>query len=343
MIENGISKILNNLVDKKDLNEEECGAIMECLLSGQLSAAQTAAFLTAMRMKGESALEITAFAKLLRSKSVQIDLEKVDCIDTCGTGGDGGNTYNVSTAVTFVLAAAGVFVAKHGNRSVSSKCGSADVLEKLGIKIDLTPEMVKESILTTKFGFMFAPLFHKTMKNVAETRKEIGIRTVFNILGPLVNPANAKFQLIGVYNRELLSKMTNVLKNLNSKRVMVVHSEDGLDEISVTGITHISELRDGKITEYKIQPQDFGLPVANMSEIKAGSPCENAKIILEVLSGELGAKRNMVLLNAGAALYTYGKTNSILEGIRLAEETLDNGSALIKLYEVRDFSGGNTK
>jgi len=333
--------IIKKLVEKNDLGDKEASMIMEELLEGKLSPAQIAAFLIALRMKGETIDEITACAKTLRAKGTKIDMEGIECFDTCGTGGDGGNTFNVSTATAFVLAAAGVYVAKHGNRSVSSRCGSADVLEELGININLPPKAIKECIIQTKMGFMFAPLFHQAMKHAALPRKEIGVRTVFNVLGPLINPAQAKLQLLGVYNLSLVSQIAAALKNLGSKRALVVHAGDGLDEITVTGKTYACELKENKdIVEYEIDPRDYGFAPADKNSIRGGNPSENADILIKIFNGEKGAKRDMLLLNSGAALYVAGKSSTIHDGIKLSETLLDEGSVLKKLHEVREFTKG---
>ncbi len=334
--------IIEKLINFNNLNKSEAKELMYNIMDGKISPIKVSAILTALRMKGESVEEITAFAEVMREKSLKIYPNVEKLLDTCGTGGDKLGTFNISTAVAFVVSPY-VPVAKHGNRAVSSKSGSADVLEALGINLDVPPEVVKKSIEEINIGFLFAPIYHKAMKNVAPIRKELGIRTVFNILGPLTNPANANYQLLGVYNEELTEKLANVLKNLNLNRALVVHGS-GLDEITTTGKTKISELKeDGEIISYYIEPEDFGFERVNIEDIRGGDAKENAKIILNILKGEEGAKRDIVVLNAGFALYICGVAKDVDEGIKLANKSIDSGKAYKQLEKLRDFYGSYSK
>jgi anthranilate phosphoribosyltransferase len=317
------------------------------IMGGEATHAQMAAFLTALRLKGETVEEITGAARVMReratrisvprtSPSVDIDRDEINVeyetiLDTCGTGGSCTNSFNISTTTAFILAGAGIKVAKHGNRSVSSMCGSADVLEALGVNLDLPKETVEKCISEIGIGFLYAPLLHSAMKHVAPVRREIGIRTVFNILGPLSNPAGAQYQVLGVYQRELTGTMARVLGNLGSKRAMVVHGCDGIDEITVTGPTFVAELLNGQVREYEITPEQFGIKRAAMDEIRGGDAKVNAGIVRAVLSGEKGPKRDIVLLNAAAALYLVGKAADMAEGVKVAGCIIDGGEALKKL------------
>lgn len=331
-----IKEAIDKVVRKIDLNQEEMSKVFEEIMEGVATPIQIAAFITALRMKGETVEEITAAARVMRGKALNISLgEQEDIIDTCGTGGDVSNTFNISTAVAFVVAGCGIKVAKHGNRSVSSQCGSADVLEELGVKIDLPPEKVKECIKRIGIGFMFAPVFHGAMKFAAEPRKQIGIRTIFNILGPLSNPAKATHQILGVFKPEITETMARVLSNLGVKAAMVVHSDDGLDEISLGSKTKITELKAKKIRTYYVQPKNFGLKRVDCSFIKGGTKKENAQIILDILNGQKGPQRDIVLVNASAALLVAGEARSFKDGVRFAEESIDSRRALEKLELLR--------
>ncbi len=338
-----IREAIHKVVDRIDLEEQEMVEVMNEIMSGEATQAQIGAFITALRMKGETVDEITGAARVMREKALRIPVEGVDVdidrddinidretiLDTCGTGGDGTLTFNVSTATAIVIASAGIKVAKHGNRSVSSVCGSADVLKELGVNIEATPDTVSRCIKKVNIGFLFAPTFHGAMKYAIGPRREIGIRTIFNILGPLTNPANAKYQLLGVYREELCEVLANVLLRLGAKRAMVVHGLDGMDEITVTKDTKVSELIDGKIKNYFISPTHFGMPIYDFAELKGGSAADNARIIRELFEGrEKGAKKAIVILNAGAGLYIAGKAKNIKDGIKLAEELIDTGKAL---------------
>jgi len=336
----GFTSSFTKIVEGENLSLAEMEAVMEDLAQGRLNDAQIAAFLTALRIKEETVEEITASATVLFKKAKRIDLEDFDCFDTCGTGGDNSNTYNVSTATAFVLAAAGVKVAKHGNRSVSSRCGSADVLEKLGVKVDLSADSVKLCILHTNLGFMFAPVFHEALKNASFARKSIGIRTIFNILGPLLNPAGARLRLLGVYKKSLVAPLAIVLKNIGVRRAMVVHGEDGLDEVSINEKTYVSELKEDKtIIEYTIDPSEYGFRRSDSNLTVGGTPEFNAQIILSLFSGERGPKRDMLLINSAAALYIAGKASTIGDGVTFAASLIDSGAVMSKLEEFREFSG----
>jgi len=327
-----IREAIDKVVQKINLTQTEMTQVVEEIMTGNATPIQIGAFITALRMKGETVDEITAAAKVMRAKAASIPLEKgVDVVDTCGTGGDVSHTFNISTATAFVLAGCGVKVAKHGNRSVSSKCGSADVLEELGVKIDLSPDRVKACIEKIGIGFMFAPIFHSAMKHAVAPRKEIGIRTIFNILGPLSNPASATHQVLGTFKPELTEPMAGVLSNLGVKAAMIVHSEDGLDEISISGKTKITELKNKAIKSYTVEPKDFGLKVQDISKVKGGTKSENAKITSGLLEGQKGPARDIVLMNASAALVVLGKAKDFKDGVKLAEDSIDSKKALKKL------------
>ncbi|MGN0642418.1 MAG: bifunctional anthranilate synthase component II/anthranilate phosphoribosyltransferase [Huintestinicola sp.] len=333
-----LKKYIAKAADNKDLTEEEAFDAMNIIMSDAATNAQIASFLTAMRMKGENIDEITGFAKGMRSKAVVLNGFK-SAIDIVGTGGDMAGTFNISTTSSFVIAAAGIPVAKHGNRAASSKSGAADCLDALGVNIKMSPEKAAGCLSETGIAFLFAVVYHGAMKYVAPVRRELGIRTFFNILGPLANPALAEYIVLGVYDKKLLSLMSNVLIKLGIKGALVVSGSDGLDEITMTGVTHTAEVRDGKITEYDIDPHDYGFEYCSPDELKGGSPEENAKITLDILSGrEQGAKRNIVLLNAGCAIYCSGKAATIAEGVDMARDIIDSGKALAKLNEMKAFS-----
>jgi len=331
-----MKQIIQKLVEGRDLTPDEAKEAMHIIMSGNATDAQIAGFLTAMRMKGETPEEIASLAMIMRKFADNIH-PKVSgtLVDTCGTGGDKLDTFNISTASMFVVAGAGIPIAKHGNRSVSSKCGSADVLEELGVKIDFEPKKVEECIEKIGIGFMFAPIFHKSMKYVMPARTQLGIRTVFNILGPLSNPANAQGQVVGAYNEKLVGKIAEVLKIIGLKRAIVVHGMAGLDEISTLGETKISELRDGRINNYIINPEDFGMKKANAKDLSGGGAGENAEILINILKcKEEEAKREITVLNAASGIVAGGKANSIKDGVKLAEESIDSGRAYGKLEDM---------
>ncbi len=333
-----IKEALARVVNRQDLNEEEMMAVMNEIMSSACTAAQIAAFITALRMKGESVAEITGAARVMREKATQIKVEAEVVVDTCGTGGDAANTFNVSTTAAFVIAAAGLKVAKHGNRAVSSRCGSADVLEALGANLDLSPSLVAACIGEVGFGFLFAPKLHLAMKHAIGPRREIGLRTIFNILGPLTNPAGANVQVLGVYDGSLTNILATVLKNLGSKAAMVVFGEGGFDELSIVGPTRISELKHGVVRDYVVQPEDFGLKRATAAEISGGDVARNVQIVRSIFAGKKGACRDMVVLNAAAALAIAGKARDMAEGVNMVEELIDSGAAARKLDEYILFS-----
>lgn len=330
MIKDFISKIVEN----KNLDFYEAQDLMNEITSGNVTNAQIAAVLVGLRMKRETADEIAGFAKVMKEKSIRINPSiEGNLVDTCGTGGAELKTFNISTISAFVAAGAGISVAKHGNRSFTSVCGSADVLEALGANINLRPEQVEKVIERVGIGFLFAPLFHPSMKYTLEPRKEMGIRTIFNILGPLTNPANAKCQVIGVFSKELVNKMAVALKRLNIKKALVVFGEGGLDELSTLGKTFVAEIDNDKIKNYELNPKDFGFEIAEPEDIAGTTPEKNADIFRRILQGQKGPMRDIVLLNAGASIYVGGKTGNIKEGVELAKESIDSGKALKKLDE----------
>lgn len=329
-----IREAIEKLVNRVNLAEGEMISVMHEIMTGEATPLQVASFLTALRMKAETVEEITGAARVMREKAHRVKTGFGIILDTCGTGGDQKGTFNISTTSAFVVAGAGVTVAKHGNRSVSSQSGSADVLGALGVKMDAPRERVEQCIETIGIGFLFAPLLHEAMKYAVQPRRDIGIRTIFNLLGPLTNPAMATHQLIGLYSGELVGTIARVLKNLGSVRAMVVHGIEGLDEISLCGPTKIAELRDGEITEYLIEPETLGLKRCRLEELRGGSAEESAKIVRAVLARKQGAARDVVLLNSGAALYITGKAPSISEGLRIAAESIDSGKAQHKLEQL---------
>lgn len=330
-----IKEAISQVVSGAHLSEEEMISAMGEIMEGKASDAQIGAFITALRMKGETIDELTGGAKVMRAKAAKIEVDEEEAIvDTCGTGGDGTNTFNISTACAFVVAGGRLKVAKHGNRSVSSQCGSADVLSTLGVKIDCTPKQVEECIRKIGIGFLYAPVFHSAMKYATPPRREIGIRTIFNLLGPLSNPAAANVQLLGVYDAALLLVIAEVLKKLGVKAALIVHGEGGFDEITITGSTRISELKEGKIITYEISPEEFGLRRASLDEIIGGDASQNAKIIQNILTGEKGPKRDIVLLNAGALFMAARAARDFKEGITLAARSIDSGAALKKLKQL---------
>ena len=338
-----INEVISKLVEGEDLSEKEVTAVFDLMMEGELPESQMAAFLTALRMKGETVSEITGVAKALLQKAEKIDCDRETAVDLCGTGGDGSGTFNVSTTAAFIVSGAGVTVAKHGNRSVSSPVGSADVLEALGVKIGISPASAQNCLSEAGIAFLFAPVYHPAMRNVAKCRKELGIRTVFNLIGPVVNPAGVRNQLMGVYSPHLLTPVAEVLKNLGSRNVMVVHGQGCLDEITVTGSTKVAELHDGEIREYDLRPEDFAMKTRSPEELLGGgSAAENAEITLSVLrGGENGAKTDASLINAMAAIYVSGKAASLAEALLLAEESLSSGAALRKLEMLVEVTNRN--
>ncbi|BDU50286.1 anthranilate phosphoribosyltransferase [Haliovirga abyssi] len=333
-IKMGIKKVTS----REDLTREEMIDVMNEIMEGKATDAQIAGFLIALKMKGETIEEITGAATVMREKSLKIYPEKEILLDTCGTGGDNLGTINISTAVAFVAAAAGISVAKHGNRSVSSKSGSADVLEALGVNLSITPEKVEESIKKVGIGFLFALTHHKSMKYAIGPRRQLGVRTIFNVLGPLTNPANAEYQLMGVYSKDLVEPIANVLNNLGIKRAMVVHGEDGLDEITTTGKTFVGEVNNGEVKTYSINIEDY-FEKNSVEDLKGEDAKYNGEVIKNILSGkEKGAKRNIIIINSAAVLFITGLVNDLKSGIKKAEEILDSGKALNKLNEYVKFT-----
>lgn len=328
----------NRLIEFQNLTQREAAEAMDIIMSGQATEAQIAEFLTALRMKGETIDEISGLALGMRAKANLVPDSK-DAIDIVGTGGDLASSFNISTTASFVIAAAGVKVAKHGNRSVSSKSGAADVLECLGVKIQSTPEQAKACLDTVGVSFLFAQSYHKSMRFVAPVRGQMGVRTVFNVLGPLTNPAQTDYIVLGVYEKKLLSVMAHVLIQIGIQRAMVVYGNDRLDEVSISDSTSVAEVRDGQVLEYELTPEQMGLPRGTKEEIVGGTAQENADITKGILNGSItGSKRNIVLLNAGCALYTIGKVASVQEGVSLAAEMIDSGKALEKLQELVTFT-----
>jgi len=327
--------VLGQLLERQNLTQDTMLGVMRQVMSGELTSAQIAAFLIALRAKGETVDEIAAAAMVMRELSTKVAIQDTEhLIDTCGTGGDGIQTFNVSTVCAFVAAAAGAKVAKHGGRSVSSTCGSADVLETLGVNINQTPEQVAATVNEIGIGVMFAPNHHSAMKHAAPVRRELGVRTLFNLLGPMTNPATARRQVMGVFDKNLTGKLAQVLHKLGSKHVLVVHGADGMDEISFTGDTFVAELKNGQITEYVLNPTQFGIATHQLKDIQIQNAEESKAIILDVLGGKQGAARDIVLMNAGAAIYVSGQAESLQAGIHKAAEVIDSGAALEKLNQL---------
>ncbi len=337
-----IKEAIGKLIEKKDLTREEMVGVMNEIMTGNATPAQIGGFLTALRLKGETVEEITGAALVMREKVTKIKVKKELIVDTCGTGGDLPNTFNISTIAAFVVAGCGLAVAKHGNRAVSSQCGSADLLEGLGVNLDVKVETVEKCIEEIGIGFLFAPLLHGAMKYAIGPRKEMGIRTIFNILGPLTNPASAQVQVLGIYSDKLTQTIAGVLKNLGSKHAFVVHGEDGLDEITTISPTKVSELKEGKVTTYSIKPEDFDIKRAKSNDILGGDVPHNVKIAHDVLEGKKGPQRDIVLLNAAAAIVAGGKAKDLKEGIKLAEEAIDSGKAKEKLELLKKYSKEKT-
>ena len=328
------------LLEKGSLSAEEAEGVMGEIMHGEATPVQIAGYLTALRMKGETVEEIVGSARAMKAHAIRVEVGREDLVDTCGTGGDGAHTFNISTTAALVVAGAGLPVAKHGNRSASSRCGSADLMEALGVRIDLGPQQVARCIEEVGIGFLFAPHFHPAMKHAAPVRKELGVRTIFNILGPLVNPASPSIQLLGVFSAELTAPLAQVLSHLGTRRALVVHSTDSLDELSTTSPNQISELEGGGVRTYTQDPQELGLPRARREELLGGGVEENRRITLAVLGGEKGPRRDVVLLNAAAVLYAAGKAPDLRHGLGLAARAIDSGSAKKKLEELAAFTQG---
>lgn len=335
-----LTDALKKVVARENLSFLEAEQCMNEIMTGKCTPSQIGAFLIAMRMKGETIDEIAGCAKAMKGNAEQFLLrdESVYAIDTCGTGGDGGRTFNISTSVALIAAAAGIKVAKHGNRAVSSKSGSADVLKEIGINIEMTPSQSNTCLMETGMTFLFAPSYHKAMKYAGGVRAELGMRTIFNVLGPLTNPAAIKGQVLGVFDGNLTHSLAEVLLRLGKERALVVHGEDGLDEITTTTITKVSEVKDGRVIDYHVNPEEYNIKLSTMEDISGGDPKENAGILLDILQGKKGAKRDIVLLNSAAALYVGKAAENFKEGIELAKQLIDSGKAFAKLTELIEFS-----
>jgi anthranilate phosphoribosyltransferase len=326
------------MTERRDLTAAQMNAVMRTIMTGEATPAQIGGFLVGLRMKGETVEEISAAAAVMRELSTRVDVDADNLVDTCGTGGDGARTFNISTAAAFVVAGAGGHVAKHGNRSVSSRCGSADLLEAAGVRIDLTPEQVAHCVREVGVGFMFAPAHHGAMKHAIGPRREMGVRTVFNVLGPLTNPAATPNQVIGVFDGALVEPIARVMRQLGSRHVLVVHSDDGMDEISIGAPTQVAELRNGEVREYRVEPEDFGLTRSDTTPLSVDGPAASLAMIHSVLAGEPGPARDIVVLNAGAAIYAAGLAANLREGVGRAGEAIDNGTARQRLDALVRFS-----
>jgi len=322
---------INAVIQQQDLSSDDMAAVMKQIMTGEATPAQIGGFLVGLQMKGETITEIAAAAKVMRGLATPVDISGDHVVDTCGTGGDGASTFNVSTASALVVAAAGAKVAKHGNRSISSSSGSADVLEAAGVNLEITPEQVKHCVDTVGVGFMFAQKHHGAMKFAIGPRREMAVRTVFNLLGPLTNPAQAPNQVLGVFDKKWVEPMAHVLKELGSKHVLIVHADDGLDEISIGSNSSVSELKDGVISNYTIQPEDFGLTRCDISQLAVNNAQESLAIIEDIFAGKLGAARDIVALNAGAAIYAADLAETLADGIKQAQTIIDSGKAQEKL------------
>jgi len=335
-----MKEIIGKLCAQIDLTELEAAGAMEMIMAGEASAAQIAAFLVALKMKGETAAEIYGCAEAMRRRAEPVKCNRKNITDTCGTGGDGKATFNISTAAALVAAGAGLAVAKHGNRAVSSRCGSADVLEALGVKLELTAKSMGQCLDETGIAFLYAPVLHRAMRYAAGPRREIGVRSLLNLLGPLANPAGAKRQLVGVYAPHLTALLAQALLRLGAERALVVHGSDGQDELTLAGETYVHEIKNGEVFGYTISPEEAGLRRAETRAVSGGSPKENAALINAVLQGQAGPHLDVTLLNAGAALYVGGLTADLAEGVREARRAVKNGAALEKLEALRRFTGG---
>lgn len=332
---------LSRLIEQREIFYDEMLSLMRQIMSGEVTSAQIAGILIGLRVKKETVGEISAAAFVMREFAAKVPVTNRDhLVDTCGTGGDAAHTFNISTASALVAAAAGARVAKHGGRSVSSTCGSADVLEALGVNLNLTPEQVGHSIDQIGIGFMFAPNFHGAMKHAAPVRRELGVRTIFNVLGPLTNPAGADNQVLGVFHPDLVGIQARVLQRLGSRHVLVVHGADGMDEISISGDTYVAELKDGEISEYTVQPEQFGLSSAPLDKLRVANADEAKAMLLGVLNNEAGAPRDIVQLNAGAAIYVAGLAATLAEGVAAAGQIIASGAAKAKLEQLVALSNG---
>lgn len=326
-----IKESIQTLIEGSPLTRDEATAALTDIMSGNATDAQIGAFLTALRIQGETPEVIAGAAQAMREKFTPVKSPSEVTVDIVGTGGDGAHTFNISTAAAFVVAGAGVTVAKHGNRGVSSKCGSANVLDELGISLQATPEQMKKGLNELGISFLFAPALHPAMKHAIGPRKELGVRTLFNILGPICNPASAKYGVIGVFSAELAAELAEALSKLDMKNLFVVHGDDGLDEITTTTTTQVWEVKDGAVSHFVLNPEDLGIPLAKTEDLVGGEPAENAEIIRALFAGEKGPKRDILLLNSAAALVTAGKAADLKEGLTIAAESIDSGAALEKL------------
>jgi len=329
---------IRTVTEEHDLAEDEMHSVMQVIMTGEATPAQIGGFLIGLRMKGETVIEITAAARVMRELAARVDVSGPHLVDTCGTGGDASKTFNISTASAFVVAAAGGKVAKHGNRSVSSKSGSADVLEAAGVNLELTPEQVAQCVNEVGMGFMFAPKHHSAMKHAIGPRKEMGVRTIFNLLGPLTNPAGAPNQVVGVFSNQWVEPLAEVLSRLGSKHVLVAHAQDGMDEISIGAPTFVAELKGGKIETYNIAPEDFGMNRGDVDSLGVDGADESLEVIKNVFQGETGAARDIVQLNAGAAIYVSGLTTTLADGVARAGQVIESGAAGEKLHALVELS-----
>lgn len=334
IIQEALAKLLNH----QDLDTQQMEEVMYQIMQGEATPSQIAGFVIALRMKGESVNELAAAAKVMRNLSSKVEVGLEDLVDTCGTGGDGSKTFNISTASAIVAASAGVNIAKHGNRSVSSKSGSADVLEALGVRLDLEPEQVARCVQEIGIGFMFAPMHHSSMRHAAAPRKELAVRTLFNLLGPLTNPAGAKRQVMGVFDSAWLEPIAHVLKSLGAEKALVVHADDGLDELSIAAASQVCELNKGNIKTYQVTPEELGLARSSLDEIQVEDVTQSATMIKNVLQGKPGAAADIVALNAGAAIYVADKADSLEQGVALAQERIRSGAAKEKLDQLIMFT-----
>ncbi len=332
---------LNTLIQRSDLTEDQTAAVIDEMFAGKLTDAQIGAFIAALAVKGETAAELAGAARAMRRRAVRIQTNSNVVVDTCGTGGDGGGTFNISTTTAFVVAGAGVTVAKHGNRSVSSKCGSADVLEALGVRLDVAPEVTEEAVQTLGIGFLFAPAYHGAMRYAMPARQQLGVRTIFNMLGPLTNPAGANCQLLGVFAPQLTEMFAHALNQLGARRAFVVHGHDGLDEISICAATRISELKDGQVRTYDMTPETYFGEPAEPAALAGGDAQVNAGITRQILEGRPGAPRDVVLINAAAALVAAGQADDLKQGLGVAADSIDSGAARDKLAQLVTFTREN--
>lgn len=329
-----MQQAIKSVTEKRDLSEQEMHTTMRLIMTGEATPAQVGGFLVGLRMKGETIDEITAAASVMRELASKVEVDKTHLVDTCGTGGDASGSFNISTASAIVVAAAGGKVAKHGNRSISSKSGSADVLETAGVNLELSPQQVADCVNEIGVGFMFAPLHHSAMKHAIGPRREMAVRTIFNVLGPLTNPAGAPNQVLGVFSKDLVEPLALVLQRLGSEHVFVVHAEDGMDEISIASPTSVAELKDGEVKTYSIQPEDFGMQRASLEQIRANDSAHSLQIIKDVFDDQPGPARDIVCLNAGAAIYAAGLVESLADGVKKAQDVITSGAAKEKLAQL---------